>query len=176
MSNSIKIAFTSWAGAGKTVSADYLRLNYDFNVSSFADGIKFVDRYLFGSGKKDRLRLQTIGQFFRTMDKNIWISRLLDTVSGEENFVCDDLRQWNEYEALNSNGFRIIRIVADEDIRIQRLIERDGSCDVSLLYNESESGCSNLTLPEIENNGTLEELYEKIDILMSSYGIKKITF
>jgi dephospho-CoA kinase len=169
----MKIAFTSWAGAGKTKAAEYLRLYYDCELVSFADGIKFVDRYLFGSGKKSRSRLQATGQFFRQIDKNIWINRLLETISDSEQWVCDDLRQLNEYHALVENGFYIIRVVSDEDIRIKRLIERDGSCDTSLLYNESESGCANLALPEIENNGTLDEFYEKIDTIMLSLGFEK---
>lgn len=167
------IAFTSWAGGGKTSAANYLRLHYDFNVVSFADGIKFIDRYLFGSGKKDRLRLQATGQFFRSLKSTIWIDRLLETTSDNMDYVCDDLRQINEYHALVENGFRIIRVVSDEDVRIQRLIERDGSCDTTLLYNESESGCADLDLPEITNNGTLEEMYEQIDKLMAVWGYEK---
>lgn len=160
------IAFTSWAGGGKTTAAEYIRDKYNYSVVSFADGIKYIDKYLFGQGAKSRGRLQAIGQFFRSIDENIWIDRLLKTVSEGNLWVCDDLRQINEYKKLIENGFEIYRIVSDENKRIQRLIARDGQCDISLLYNESERGCAELDLPEIENNGTKEELYRKIDKLM----------
>lgn len=169
----MKIGITGWAGSGKTEIANYLSFNYDFDVVSFADGIKFIDRYLFGGGKKDRYRLQSIGQFFRTLDSDIWIKRLLESTSDSNNFVCDDLRQLNEYHALVENGFKIIRVTADEELRIKRLIERDGSCDTSLLYNESESGCAHLDIEEIDNNGTLEDLYSKVDVYMESLGFEK---
>jgi dephospho-CoA kinase len=159
----MKIALTGWAGSGKTDVARYFRLNYDCEIVSFADGIKYIDSYLFGSGKKDRSRLQKIGEFFRTFNENIWVNRTLETIQNEQRVAVDDLRRINEYDALVKEGFKIIRIVADEDIRVERLIARDGFCDTSLLYNETESGCSNLILPEIENNGSLEELYEKIE-------------
>lgn len=159
----MKIAIVGWAGSGKTFASKYLAAKFDGDVVSFADGIKYIDSYLFGSGKKERSRLQRIGEFFRTFEENIWVDRTLETISGLDNVFIDDLRRLNEYDALVNEGFKIIRVVADEDIRIQRLIARDGFCDTSILYNETESGCSNLDLTEIENNGTLEELYEKIE-------------
>jgi dephospho-CoA kinase len=72
----------------------------------------------------------------------------------------------NEYEMLLRNDFYVIRIVADEEIRIKRLLERDGKCDINLLYNESESGCAHLKLIEIYNNGTKDELYKVVDGLI----------
>ena len=161
----MKVAFVGWAGSGKTIAAKYLAEKFDGDVVSFADGIKYIDNYLFGSGKKDRSRLQRIGEFFRTFDEAIWVNRTLETIQLEvdANIFVDDLRRINEYDALIKEGFKVIRIIADENIRIERLITRDGFCDTSLLYNETESGCSNLSLSEIENNGTLEEFYKKID-------------
>jgi dephospho-CoA kinase len=169
----MKIAFTGWAGSGKTKASEYLRLYYDTEVISFADGIKFIDKYLFGLGKKERKRLQRIGEFFREIDPDIWVNRTMETIADEEKVSVDDARRLNEYEALDKDGFIVIRTVADENLRVQRLIERDGSCDVSLMYNDSERGMAHLTLREIENNGTLEEFYERIDTIMLSLGFEK---
>jgi dephospho-CoA kinase len=165
----LNIAFCGWAGSGKSEAAQYLQREYDFNVVSFADGIKHIDRYLFGFGKKDRKRLQLIGEFFRSIDPDIWVKRLIETVGDDDKFVCDDLRRLNEYEALKNKNFHIVRIVANEDVRVERLMKRDGHCDVSLMYNESENGCADLVLPEIENNGTLEEFYAKLDEMMERF-------
>jgi dephospho-CoA kinase len=164
----IRIAFTGWAGSAKTTAAQYLRSKYDFEIISFADGIKFIDSYLFGSGKKNRERLQKIGELFRReFDPDIWVKRTIESIEAEEgNVVVDDLRRLNEYEALKNKNFHIVRIVADEDVRVERLMKRDGQCDVSLMYNESENGCADLALPEIENNGSLEEFYARLDEMM----------
>lgn len=161
------IAFVGWGGSGKSKAAEYLSFKYDYEIVSFATPVKYIDKYLFGNGKKDRKRLQKIAEFFRDeFDPDIWVKKAMEYIDCEQKVVVDDLRRMNEYEALIKKGFKIYRIVADEKLRIKRLIERDGQCDTSILYNKSENGCSNLDLPEIENNGTLEELYEKLDKLM----------
>lgn len=171
--NKIRVGFTGWAGSGKSDAARYLQEKYDCEIVSFADGIKFVDRYLFGTGAKNRKRLQDIGEFFRSYDSEIWVNRTLETVEFMDNACIDDLRRFNEYEALIKNGFKIVRIVSDEDKRVERLTKRDGKCDVSILYNESESGCSKLDLIEIYNNGTNEEMYAQIDLLMEKWIYEK---
>lgn len=170
----MKIAFAGWAGSGKTEAAKYIAHKYGGVVLSFADSIKFIDRYLFGVGQKQRERLQKIGEFFRTIDPDIWVKRTLESVEFEERVAVDDLRRKNEYISLVESGFTVIRIVADEDIRVQRLIKRDGVCDVTLMYNESESGCADLVLREISNNRTLEDMYDQIDALMSVWGYGKV--
>jgi dephospho-CoA kinase len=169
----IKIAFTGWAGSGKSDAAKYIKNEYGADVISFADGIKYIDKYLFGNGKKDRNRLQKIGEFFRSIDPDIWVKRTVETVEFESDIVVDDLRRENEYEALKKAGFKFVRIVAGEDIRVERILERDGYCDSSLFYNESENGVAGFKMHEIVNDGSLEELHSKIDKLMESWGYEK---
>lgn len=165
----MKIAITGWAGAGKTKMAEYLKDKYGGEILSFASEIKRIDRRLFGLGSKDRKRLQKIGESMREIDPNVWINIVkndIDLIIDYEensNVYIDDLRRENEYKMLKDINFQFVRVVADEDIRIQRLIERDGECDVSLMYNESEKGCSYLNLFEIDNNGTLDDFYKQID-------------
>jgi dephospho-CoA kinase len=171
----IKVGICGWAGSGKTELAKYLSEKYDGVTLSFADGIKFVNSYVFNTTKKDREKLQKIGQFFRTLDKNVWINKLLDSAEFENRVFVDDLRQRNEYDTLVENGFKIIRVVADEDIRIQRLIKRDGQCDTSLFYNDSENGCADMNLEEINNNGSFDDMYAQIELLMEKWGFSKST-
>lgn len=164
-----KIAFCGWAGTGKTESAKYISYKYDGSVISFADGIKFIDRYLFGLGRQDRERLKMIGEFFRTIDNDIWVKRTIETADYEDRALIDDLKSQNEFEALKKAGFKIIRLVTDDNIRIERLKKRDEKFVVSLMYDESEAKCSNHEVLEIKNNGTLDELFEKLDVLMEQY-------
>jgi len=169
--NLLRIAFTGWAGSGKTTAAKYLAEKFEGDVLSFAYPIKYIDRYVFGTTIKNRERLQKIGEFFREFDPDIWVKHLIDTADlfKEKHLFVDDLRRENEYEALLKNNFKIVRIVADEDLRIKRLMERDGHCDVSVLYNESESGVASIPFFEIENSGTLEEFYEKLDTYIGEF-------
>jgi dephospho-CoA kinase len=88
--------------------------------------------------------------------------------------VIDDLRRYNEYIALKDVGFKFVRIVSSEEARIKRLIERDGSCDTSLMYNESENGVAAIDMVEVDNNGEIDELHNKLDALMKEWGYEKI--
>jgi dephospho-CoA kinase len=72
--NTKNIAFTGWAGAGKTEAARYLVNTYGYNVISFADGIKWIDKEVFGSTSKDRSRLQAIGEKMREIDSECWVT------------------------------------------------------------------------------------------------------
>jgi len=161
-----RIAITGWMGSGKTEIAKYLEFKYGFKRISFADGIKDIAYNIFGMKGKQRGLLQSIGEKMREIDKDVWIKHTINRLDNLHDFVIDDLRRMNEFEELKANGFVIIRVVSDEEKRIERLIKRDGYCDKSLMYNESENGCADLRLYEIDNNGSLVELFEKVDDLL----------
>lgn len=163
----INIGFSGWAGCGKTQAADYLVKKYGYNRISFADGIKEIALNYFNMQGKDRLLLQQIGEKMREIDSDIWVNHTIHRA--KETTVIDDLRRKNEYDKLIENKFIAIRINSDEDIRIKRLMDRDGKVDVSLLYNESENGCVDIPMIEIDNNGTLEEFYSQIDSFMKQF-------
>jgi dephospho-CoA kinase len=165
------IALTGWAGAGKTTVAQYLEQKYRYKRISFADGIKDIAKKYFFVQEKNRKLLQQIGEKMREIDQDVWVKYTLhriEYIELDSPVVIDDLRRMNEFEALQRKGFIVIRIEANEDIRIDRLIKRDGFCDRTLLYNESENGVAHLEFPIIYNNGTLDELYRNIDKLMTN--------
>lgn len=171
----MRIAFTGWAGSGKSEAAKYLELKYNLKRLSFADGIKKIAYDIFNEKEKNRYLLQSIGDKMREIDEDVWVNHTLNRINSAvcaTGFVIDDLRRKNEFDALIKN-FHIFRIIADEDIRINRLIKRDGYCNVGLLYNKSEKGCESIKLPEIENNGSIKEFYYKLDNVIKKYIIEK---
>ncbi len=165
----MNIAFTGWAGAGKTEAAKYIELKYGYKRISFADGIKDIAFNIFGAKEKSRKLLQSIGEKLREIDPDVWVKHTINRVNVlQESVVIDDLRRRNEFNALIKNNFYIFRVKADEKTRVKRLIDRDGYCDVSLLYNASENGCADIDLMEINNNGDIESLYKQIDGIMET--------
>lgn len=171
----MKIAFTGWAGSGKTEASKFLCREYGFTRLSFADGIKQITRGIFNVRDKNRKLLQQVGEKMREIDPDVWVKHTMNRILPyKSRYVIDDLRRKNEFDALVENNFYIFRIVADEDVRIKRLIDRDGFCDTALLYNDSENGCADIDLFEIENNGSLNDMYSELNMILQKLYYKEL--
>jgi dephospho-CoA kinase len=163
-------------GAGKDTVAEYLRDEYNFLNFSFAEPIYDISRQYFNMQGKSREILQRVGEAMRSVKDTVWVDytfnriRNLEEKTPRSKFSISDLRRINEYERAIQEGFFPIRVVCDRDVAIQRIIRRDGHCDESLLDNESESGTRHISMLEIYNNGTTEELYRQIDVLIHEVG------
>ena len=169
MTNKIIIA-GNIAGCGKTTAAEYLVNKYGYTELFFASEIYNIARKLFEMKGKNRKLLQDIGEKMREIDPDVWTNYVMkqseDILNKNKKVVVSDLRRFNEYVKAVQEGFLPIRIVCDRDVAIQRIIARDGKCDISLLDNDSENGTRNIPMLQIYNNGGVEELQECLDKLM----------
>lgn len=155
------------AGAGKDTAAEYL-VKKGYIQLSFAKPIYEIAYNLFGMENKDRYLLQKIGEKMREIDYDVWAKTAYETADKWNKIfhapvVLSDLRRDNEYEFGMKANFVPVRIVTDREIAIKRIEKRDGYCDISLLDNDSEIGTRHIVMPEITNDGTFVELYNKID-------------
>jgi cytidylate kinase len=158
------------ACSGKDVIGDYISTRYDFKKVFFADPIYEIAKKYFGMKEKDRPLLIIIGDKLREIDMNVFVKYLLNNLKKDEDYIITDVRRDNEYILCKEAGFIPIRVKADLGIRIKRSIERDGKYpDTALWEGHSETGADNFEYLEIENNGTLDELYRKIDIFMKQF-------
>ena len=161
------------AGAGKDLIAEYLCDKYGYMQLAFADPIHDIAREVFGMEVKDRALLQDIGQKMREINPDVWVNyteRIANAFNDEGySVVISDCRQANEYDRFVKNqnyNYLPIRVNADLEDRIQRLIDRDGKTDVDRLENQSETGADNRAYLEIDNNGSVEDLYSTLDEIM----------
>lgn len=163
-----KIIINGRAGSGKDVIADYLVDKYGFIKITFATPIYAIAREYFDMIMKDRTLLQAIGQKMREIDPDVWIKAAFKEAEKHENVVISDCRQFNEYLYAIRNNFTPIRVRADLDKRIERCIKRDNIYPkIEEWENDSETGADFVVYSaEIENNGTIDELYEDIDELI----------
>jgi len=167
------------AGAGKDTIADHLINKYGYKRIALADPIKRLVQDVFALDEHtvyDRVAreqplkewpdwtvrklLQYIGtELFReNIDDVIWVKSLwLKIKNSKDNYVVSDIRFNNELYYLKDNAgknFISIKVI------------RDG-CDgqVGIIGHASES--ENLqTNYEIINDGTIEDLYNKVDKIM----------
>jgi hypothetical protein len=92
--------------------------------------------------------------------KNIWIEvvkrKILKELEKNKNIVITDVRFPNELELIKTFGGIIIRVTRD-------------SVNTQLDVHESEKLIETLQVDyDIQNNGTIEELYKKISELVVS--------
>lgn len=181
----MKIALVGKMRSGKNTVGDYLVSNYGFNEFAFGTGIgEVIKTYFPEELKKGKPRhfYQHIGQSMRELDKDVWVKYLLNSINEfqysytrnfdkEANIVITDSRQYNEVAALRREGYLIVKVVADEEKRINRIIDSGDNFDINMLFHDTELQVDTVVADiEIHNNGTLEELYKASDWLVEYYN------
>jgi hypothetical protein len=162
----MKIAFGYKARSGKDTSVDYLQDKYGGKKIKFADPI--YDILYYAQNRldlpigKDRKFLQWVGtEWARNQDPDIFVKQAIKEVSSiKQNCYCSDLRFINEFNALKKDGWTCVKI--------NRKIENKPDEE----YNKhvSENELNNIDDSEwdyvIENNGTIEELYSRLELIV----------
>ena len=143
----LRIAFAGKSRSGKTTSANYLLRTYGFVKISFTGKlIEFAHEFFpdrFETGKPQDL-IQAMHEKLREIDPDVWIkyvTRKIEMLPKDADIVIDDLRWRNDYGAVKSLGFLVVRL------------------DPS---NEDEVPYDIL----LQNEGTVEDLYHKLDALI----------
>jgi len=162
------IALHGLAKSGKTTVADFLEKK-GYQRHSFATPLKNMlkciglrDEHLYGAlkeaqtpllcGKTPRFAMMKLGTEFGrdTIHPDIWIIAWINT-RPEGNVVVDDLRFPNELQALTDINAVTIKIVRPGLIRGEHESEQH---DLSCKYT-------------VVNDGSLEDLYQKVDDILS---------
>ena len=181
----LKIALVGEMRTGKDEICKYIRSkNRDVMKVCFSSGITELLKEFFPevlkTNNKPRKYYQEIGQFMRTINKDVWVNYLekelqLHSKHGFNSFVCTDLRQYNEYTFLKSKGFYIVKVVADKENRINRMNELGDNYEMDALNHETEQNINKIPYDYlINNNGTLEELYKQVDTILKEIEIRNI--
>jgi dephospho-CoA kinase len=193
----LKLALTGRMRSGKDATADYLARQYGFARFAFGDGIRKVCRELFPDqfrdNRKPRALLQGVGQAMRAFDPECWVNATMrevnehitlenelndyDRAIGEPikpiRVVISDVRQPNEVARLRAEGFVIIRVNASDETRIQRMIDAGDTFDDGAFTHETEQHVDSFAVDyEIDNNGSLAELYAQVDEIMADIAGK----
>ena len=115
---------------------------------------------------KPRDHYQLIGQTFRKLDPMVWINLLNKKIQEEawsyDVILITDARQENEFQDLSNQGFKHIKINADEDVRINRMKLKGEIIDMQQLHHETEVFCKDLKADYVlNNNGNDLEIFKK---------------
>ena len=113
-------------GSGKSTIARIIHDLYGNEIYSLGFKIH-KECELHGTGRREEL--QQYGQMMRHIfGDNVWCNYLLDRAKNafemQRGIVIDDARQLNEYDYFIKLGFLPVAVIADEDIRLNRLKNR----------------------------------------------------
>ena len=166
------IGLTGKARSGKDTVAEHLAVSHGFAHYWFSKPMKdacremfdWDDRHLYGELKEavdphynisPRVALQTLGTEWGrdTINTDMWILRAQKEMEQHDCLVISDCRFDNEAEAIHKAGGIVIEVTRQNTQQVAA--------------HASESGVSpRLITFQISNNGTLPELYRKVDRLL----------
>lgn len=181
-----KLAICGPIRAGKDAVADYLAREHAFEKFAFATRMKSLLHELFPhipAEPKPRRAYQEFGEGIRNLPiegaEHVWINACLRLVNSHiwwhsevdnrgANVVITDLRLPAEYERLKDEGFTIIRVTAPDQLRMDRAVAAGDDFTVHDFVHDTEQHVNGFVVDaEIVNDGTLSELYAKIDEIVA---------
>jgi hypothetical protein len=181
----IVIGMIGKAGSGKDTVADYVTSKYGFNKLAFADPLKKAvqiifdidDEHMFDRALREetlenwapwstRKLLQFVGTDLMRdqIDKNIWVKNAVSRVKRLSRAIISDVRFPNEVDDVKAMLEGHAQMVF---IRVTRPDHEDAQGGIK--DHASESHIDDLDADiDILNDGTLEDLYMKVDGLMEA--------
>lgn len=189
--NAKKIAITGKARSGKTELSHYAWMLYGFKEFDFSAVLKDEFHRLFPNIPRDpkpRAYYQKFGQWLREIDPDIWVKMTmgnvheycfkdaLNKVNHKPKVLVNGVRQPNEFNRLRDEGFTIIRVNASDDLRIDRAKEAGDVFTEADLAHDTERHVSEFEVNyEINNVGTIGEMYDQLDVIMRELGVQSVS-
>lgn len=176
------------ARVGKDSMASYIVEKYGYKQEVFADPIKenvgrdicgLNDEQLYGNLKEvldnnwqltPRQMFQLIGDALRSIHQDIFVvpvkRKLEEYIKNNTSVVVSDCRHLNEVKLIKQYGGVLIRIDKEHPDKI-----------VGISNHITETELQNYDGWDyvIENNGTIEELYEKVDKIMKAVNNEAVS-
>lgn len=182
------IGLFGYPESGKSEVSKYLRSKYQFERINVGDGMKAmlagyyrlfgltereIERRLYGdlketpdpmlNGKTPRYALQTIGKEWRDLiDPPLFADRWADRVRHARNAVADGMRYPDELPAFRSLGGVLIQVSRPGHVSPGR----EHVADARLMLEQDRDAV-------LLNDGTLEQLPEKIEQLLQSINFER---
>lgn len=172
------------AGAGKDTVGELVRRYFDLYTLALADPIReeYVEKFGTSDFKQNRDRMIAIGEGYKKIyGQDVWCESALKKVSMMNEVTHGvihmtrlaypfrgalilDGRYQHEYDFfVGKHGFTPVRLVADREVRLERLQVRDGNAQLKALEFEKQNFISDASPAlMLENNGTKDDLLDNL--------------
>lgn len=173
------IAIVGMCGAGKSVASDYLEsIGYKkIYFGGVTIGLLKENNLEVTVENEKMMREKLRNELGMAAYAKILLPRIKE-YSKNYNTVLDGLYSWDELKVLKDeiDNLKVISIVADKDIRYERLSKRDirpltnieaESRDLSEIENIKKGGPISFADYYILNNGTIEEYKIRLDEILN---------
>ncbi|MGF0002886.1 dephospho-CoA kinase [Bacillus altitudinis] len=184
----MKLAITGKLGAGKDVAVEYLVAMYEFFPFTFSAKGKALFYELFPELRGDSKQRQPMRDFINGITeldvsgaKDVWVDYLFRRIKSHDNLRCcrdsnvliTDIRKPAEYERAKAEGFKILRITAPYETRFDRAKRRGDKFKAADMDHPTETALDHFEVDyEVANDGTLDDLYARLDEIMAKEGVK----
>ena len=177
------ILLTGLMGSGKTSVAERLTSEHSYTRVSMATwiketvkkhyGLELIDKSKFINDKSMRTILQEVGMYMRDIDPLWHIQEVCNQIFYNDNklFVIDDVRFKNEVEVLSKiYNCMVIKIKCDKTKRLEQIRSRDNVVPTENQMNDSSELEVNKIPYDyvITNNGTIDELFDRVNQILRS--------
>lgn len=185
----IIIGFTGLARCGKDTVAKYIIQEYNFKHLDFARDALFAEADKRGV-EKDKMSLSLLGDELRQQGGKGVLAKIIAEKMNEEykkdenqNFVITGFRSPEEVDYIRNSvedDFCLIEVYSEKLSRFERRTENDPknlndffARDTRDIHNKGLGEVIKMADYKIENDDTLEKLFEKTDELMKKISVKK---
>lgn len=175
------IAILGLPGSGKTETIDYLMAKYQWPKAYFGQVTmdELVRRGWEVNEKNERLVREGLRAEFGLMHYSNQVAKMIDTLDNQPTVLLESLYSWEEYNYFKNHygdNFVTIAIYVSPATRYRRLEIRpirpltkevaEGR-DYAQIVNLTQAGPIAMANHTINNEGTLDQLKEQIDITIS---------
>jgi dephospho-CoA kinase len=122
ISDKNRIALIGKSGAGKSTVARIIETTYNVPIVSTGAICRHIAEALFGNDHK--ASTQKIDDALTTIDESIFLKAALRDISTTTKVCVDSLRFLSDFRYAREKGFFILRVVAPDYLRLQRLRQR----------------------------------------------------
>jgi len=185
MNNKIILGFVGPISSGKGTACQYLQKNHNASIHRFSTILRDIADRLYI--EQSRSNLQNLSLALRDVFGDDVLAAVIakDTANDKNPIVAiDGVRRKSDIKYLKAlPGFELIYITADEKTRYERLVKRgENTDDTQKTFTQFQKdakqeaeqeikGVTKLARYTIDNNGTIEQLYDRIeDVLKKIRG------